>query len=254
MCEMAGSHQRVWMISMDGKTKKILIGIAVVAVAAIAVIAILGNDSYDYKAQAKENIDKFGYDAEIRNADVVKGTNVFGMSIIKVTGTFSSDGTEHKYELNTYSSHEPFSLYIDEKSYPIQTIGKSSYNFIVSELEPFEYTTDYGTYTESPDKGMRFVLADIVVKNVGYTDGLPVRAPEVVVADGNTYSRDYMATDRYSSSYSSLSDVTVAVGNEVRYCLVYQIPEDAEVASVDWEWMYFDLYGYVLDESLVVKA
>ncbi len=239
---------------MDGKRKKILIGVAVVVVVLVVVACALGSDSYDYKAQAKENIDKFGYDSDIRSADVVKGTNVFGMSIIKVTGTFVSDGAEHQYEMNTYSSHEAFSLYIDGTSYPIETIGKSSYNYTVSELAPFEYKLSTYTYTESPDEGMRFVLVDLVVKNVGYTDGLPVRAPEVKVANGNMYSYDYSATSHYSSSYSVLSDVSVVVGNEVRYCIVYQVPEGAEATSVEWEWMYFDLYGYVLDESLVVKA
>ena len=240
--------------SMDGKRKKILIGAAVVVVALIAVAAVFGNDTYDYKAQAKENIDKFGFDADVRSADVQKGTNIFGMSIIKVTGTFSSGGSEHKYEMNTYSNHEAFSPYIDEKSYPIDKIGKSSYNYTVSELAPFEYKMSTYTYTESPDEGMRFVLVDIVVKNVAYTDGLPVRAPEVELDNGNRYTHDYSATSRYSSSYSSLSDVTVSVGNEARYCLVYQVPEDAVVAGVEWDWMYFSLYGYVLDETLVVKA
>lgn len=239
---------------MDGKRKKILIGVAVVVVALVVVACVVGSDSYDYKAQAKENIDKFGYDSDIKSADVVKGTNVLGMSIIKVTGTFASGGSEHSYEMNTYSDHEPFSLYIDGTSYPIDVIGKASYNYAVSELDPFTYNTSYGTYTESPDEGMRFVLADIVVKNVGHTDGLNVRAPQVRVANGNAYSYDYIATVHYSSSYESLSDVTVALGNEVRYCVVYQVPEGTEVAGVDWEWLYFDLYGYVLDESLVVKA
>lgn len=239
---------------MDGKRKKILIGVAVVVVALVVVACAIGSDSYDYKAQAKENIDKFGYDSDIKSADVAKGTNLLGMSIIKITGTFASGGAEHQYELNTYSSHEAFSLYIDGTSYPIETIGKSSYNYAVSELDPFEYKLSTYTYTESPDEGMRFVLVDLVVKNVGYTNGLPVRAPEVKVASGNTYSYGYSATSHYSNSYSSLSDVAVAVGNEVRYCLVYQVPEDAVVASVEWEWMYFDLYGYVLDKSLVVKA
>ncbi len=239
---------------MNGKTKKILIGVVVVVVALVAVVAIVGSDSYDYKAQVKENVDKFGFDADVGKTDVAKGTNILGQSIIKITGTFISDGTEHKYELNTYSDHEAFSLYIDETRYPIDVIGKSTYNYAVSELDPFTYTTAYGTYTESPDDGMRFVLADIVVKNVAYTDGLPVRAPQVKATNGNTYSYDFTATRYYSNSYSSLSDVNVAVGNEVRYCLVYQIPEDVTVESVTWEWMYFDLYGYVLDESLAVKA
>jgi len=239
---------------MNGKTKKILIGAVIVVVALIAVVAIVGSDSYDYKAQVKENVDKFGFDADVSEADVVKGTNILGQSIIKITGTFVSDGTEHKYELNTYSDHEAFSLYVDGTSYPIDVIGKSSYNYALSELDPFTYTTTYGTYTESPDDGMRFVLADIVVKNVAYTDGLPVRAPQLKATNGNTYSYDFSATRNYSNSYSSLSDVAVAVGNEVRYCLVYQVPEDVSVDCMVWEWMYFDLYGYVLDESLVVKA
>lgn len=239
---------------MNGKTKKILIGAVVVVVALVAIVAIVGSDSYDYKAQVKENVDKFGFDADVSKADVVKGTNILGQSIIKVTGTFTSDGAEHKYELNTYSNHEAFSLYIDGTSYPIDVIGKSTYNYAVSELDPFIYTTTYGTYTESPDEGMRFVLADIVVKNVAYTDGLPVRAPQIKVTNGNTYSYDFSATRNYSNSYSSLSDITVAVGNEVRYSLVYQVPEGESVDSVEWEWMYFDLYGYALDESLAVKA
>ncbi len=239
---------------MKGKTKTILIIAAVVVVALIAVVAIAGSDNYDYKSQVKENVDKFGFAADVSSTDVVKGTNVFGQSIIKITGTFVSDGAEHKYEMNTYSDHEPFSLYIDGTSYPIDTIGKSSYNYALSELKPFTYTSTYGTYTESPDDGMRFVLADIVVKNVAYTDGLPVRAPQVKATNGNTYSYDFSATRNYSNSYSSLSDVSVAVGNEVRYCLVYQVPVGVTVDSVEWEWMYFDLYGYVLDESLVVKA
>ena len=239
---------------MNGKTKTILIVAAVVVVALIAVAAIANSDSYDYKSQVKESVDKFGFDADVNSTDVVKGTNLLGQSIIKITGTFVSDGEKHKYELNTFSDHEAFSLYIDGTSYPIDTIGKSSYNYAVSELKPFTYTSTYGTYTESPDDGMRFVLADIVVKNVAYTNGLPVRAPEVKATNGNTYSYDYSATGNYSNSYSSLSDVSVAVGNEVRYCLVYQVPVGVSVDSVEWEWLYFDLYGYVLDESLVVKA
>lgn len=238
---------------MDRKSK--VVATAVIAVVAILVLLIAGSstDDFDYRAQAKESIDPFGYDAEIITCEVEKGTNVFGVSIIGISGTFLYDGTEHTYRITTGNDHEVMLVNIDGEYYDLDTIGKASYNYRVDQIGSFEYIWGDGYVdVESPDEGKRFLLVTMIVKNVGHDAGLPVRAPDLEGADGNIYEYDWNATYYHPGSYTGLTGVSVGLGKEIEYCLVFEVPESVTGGEVFWSPMYIDLYGYVLDSTLEI--
>lgn len=230
------------------KTTKIIAGAAlVIVVVAVLALALGGSDDdYDYGAQAKQEIDKYGYDAVIGPIEVEKGTNIFGAYIIKVSGTFVSDGVEHTFQMTTSGEHDLQILRIDDRTFIGDEMGNAEYDYTISYIGPFQYTGSGGyTYTESPEDGNKFVLVRMTVKNVGHSDGLSVSVPDLVASDGNKYDYDWTPTYHYEDSYSGLSGVKVSVGNTVSYNVIYQIPEGLEAESVSWEDLYLELYGYV---------
>lgn len=234
------------------KTAKIAIGIVVVVVVVAAIaIAAGGSDDYDYKSQAQNEIDKYGYDAEVQDGFLVeKGVNGFGVSIIKVSGTFVSDGETHEFVMTTYTDHELATLEIDGYMFWGDDIGKAAYNYTLQEIGPFQYESLGMTFTEAPSDGMTFVLATITVENRGHEDGLSVMAPQFENSLGNLYSQDWSATDHHDSTYSDLSLTDVGLGNKVTYNLVFEVPEGTADGKVVWSNMDIDLYGYVLDPGL----
>ena len=122
------------------KTTKILVGIAAaVVLIAVLALAVGGSDDYDYGSQAKQEIDKYGYDSEELEFDVEKGVNALGVSIIKVEGTFSSDGTVHSFTMTTMDDHELVTLTIDDYTFWGGDMGDASYNYRVEEIGQFDY-------------------------------------------------------------------------------------------------------------------
>ena len=73
------------------KRTKILTGVLVVIVAMVVLaLAVGGSDDHDYGAQAKQEIDKYGYDAQDLVLEVERVNLVFGVSLIKLNGSFTS--------------------------------------------------------------------------------------------------------------------------------------------------------------------
>ncbi len=235
------------------KKHKVIVAVVAIAVIAVVLLAIGSEDDFDYKSQSKEVLDRFGYDTEIIDCEVEKGTNVFGVSIISISGTFVSDGKEHTFSVTTGADHEIMLVNIDGEYRDFENIGEATYNFRLSQIGSFEYEWGGGyTGTESPDAGKRFLLATVIVKNICHTGGLPIRAPELSGNDGNLYSYDWDATYHYQNSYTDYSDVSVGVGRTIQYNLIYQVPESVTGGDIVWDSMYIDLYGYVLDISLEI--
>ena len=238
---------------MEKKTKIILAVAVVVVVIAVIAIAASSSDDYDYEAQAKAQIDKYGYDSDVTVDSVEKGVNGFGMYIIKVTGTFVSGGESHTFTMTTFQDHEIATLDIDGRSFWGDSMGDATYNYSSKVIGPFTYQSSGGyTYTESPDSGMEFVLVTMVVKNVNHADGLSVNAPDFKNSLGNIYERDYSATSNHDNTYSSLSGMSIGIGNTVTYNLIYQVPVGMSEGEVVWDDMYLELYGYTLDRNLAV--
>lgn len=229
---------------------KVLAAVVVVIVVILAIAVAAGGDDHDYRSQAEQEIDKYGYDSTVTEYEVEKGINGFGVSIIKVSGTFVSDGEEHSFVMTTFSDHELATLEIDGRSFWGDDMGDASYNYTAEEIGPFGYESFGYTYTEEPDEGMTFVLVTLTVKNVGHTDGLTVTAPDFENSLGNIYSMDYSATSHHDSSYSDLSFTSIGLGNTVTFSLVYQVPEGTADGEVRWSDLDLDVYGYVLDLEL----
>lgn len=233
------------------KTSKIIIGVVVVIVV-IAVLALAagGSDDHDYRSQAKQEIDRYGYDAEIQTCDVQKGVNGFGVSIIRVSGTFVSDGESHEYVMTTYDDHELATLEIDGYTFWGDDIGKAAYNYTLQEIDAFEYESFGMTFTEEPGEGMTFVLATVTVENRGHGDGLLVQAPDFENSLGNLYDFDYSATTHHDGTYSDLMSAQIGLGNKVTFNLVYEVPEGTVDGEIVWSNLDVDVYGYVLDPTL----
>lgn len=234
------------------KTTKILVGIATaVVLIAVLALAVGGSDDYDYGSQAKQEIDKYGYDSEELEFDVEKGVNALGVSIIKVEGTFLSDGTVHGFTMTTMDDHELVTLTIDDYTFWGDDMGNASYNYRVEEIGPFDYESYGYTFTESPAEGMTFALVTLAIRNVGHADGLTVSVPEFANSLGNRYTYDPSATFNHDSTYSDLMLSSVGLGNTVVYTLIYEVPEGTvEGGEPVWSNMDLDVYGYVLDETL----
>lgn len=235
------------------KGTKILIGIVIIVlVVAVLAMAFSGDDDYDYRSQAEQEIDKYGYDSTVTVEDVEKGTNIFGVSLIKVTGTFVSDGETHSFVMTTYTDHTLSTLEIDGEVFLGDDMGLATYNFTAEEIGPFEYVSEYWgtTEVEEPEEGMTFVLVTLTVKNVGHEDGLTVDAPQFENSVGNLFYQDYSATEHHDSTYENLEFTKIGLGNSVTYTLVFEVPEGTADGSVHWSSMDIDLYGYMLDPSL----
>ena len=234
------------------KRTKILAGVLVVIVAVLVLaLAAGGSDDYDYGAQAKQEIDKYGYDAQDIEFEVEKGTNVFGVSLIKLTGTFSSGGEAHSFTMTTYADHELSTLDIDGRSFWGDDMGDAVYNFTVEEIGAFTHD-DYGFQdTESPAEGMTFALVTVTVRNVGHADGLTLTSPEFENSRGDLYSYDWSATTHHDDTWSNLSLMSLGLGNIATYNLVFEVPEGTvDGGRVAWSDLDLDVYGYVFDPTL----
>ena len=234
------------------KRTKILTGVLVVIVAvAVLALAIGGLDDHDYGAQAKQEIDKYGYDAQDLEFEVERGTNVFGVSLIKLTGTFTSDGEAHSFTMTTYTDHELATLEIDGRTFWGDDMGDAVYNFTVEEIGPFTHD-DYGFIeTESPAEGMTFALVTVTVKNVGHVDGLTLTVPEFENSLGDLYGRDWSATTHHDDTWANVSLMSLGLGNTATYNLVFEVPEGTvDGGRIAWSDLDLDVYGYVLDPTL----
>lgn len=234
------------------KRTKILTGVLVVIVAvAVLALAVGGSDDHDYGAQAKQEIDKYGYDAQDLEFQVERGTNVFGVSLIKLTGTFTSDGEAHSFTMTTYTDHELATLEIDGRTFWGDDMGDATYNFTVEEIGPFTHD-DYGFIeTESPAEGMTFALVTVTVKNVGHADGLTLTAPEFENSMGDLYGRDWSATTHHDDTWANVSLMSLGLGNTATYNLVFEVPEGTvDGGRIAWSDLDLDVYGYVLDPTL----
>lgn len=234
------------------KRTKILTGVLVVIVAvAVLALAVGGSDDHDYGAQAKQEIDKYGYDAQDLEFEVERGTNVFGVSLIKLTGTFTSDGEAHSFTMTTYTDHGLATLEIDGRTFWGDDMGDATYNFTVEEIGPFTHD-DYGfTETESPAEGMTFALVTVTVRNVGHVDGLTLTAPEFENSLGDLYGRDWSATTHHDDTWANVSLMSLGLDNTATYNLVFEVPEGTvDGGRIAWSDLDLDVYGYVLDPTL----
>ena len=222
----------------------------IVAVAVLA-LAVGGSDDHDYGAQAKQEIDKYGYDAQDLEFEVERGTNVFGVSLIKLTGTFTSDGEAHSFTMTTYTDHGLATLEIDGRTFWGDDMGDATYNFTVEEIGPFTHD-DYGfTETESPAEGMTFALVTVTVRNVGHVDGLTLTAPEFENSLGDLYGRDWSATTHHDDTWANVSLMSLGLDNTATYNLVFEVPEGTvDGGRIAWSDLDLDVYGYVLDPTL----
>ena len=222
----------------------------IVAVAVLA-LAVGGSDDHDYGAQAKQEIDKYGYDAQDLEFQVERGTNVFGVSLIKLTGTFTSDGEAHSFTMTTYADHELATLEIDGRTFWGDDMGDATYNFTVEEIGPFTHD-DYGFIdTESPAEGMTFALVTVTVRNVGHVDGLTLTAPEFENSLGDLYGRNWSATTHHDDTWANVSLMSLGLGNTATYNLVFEVPEGTvDGGRIVWSDLDLDVYGYVLDPTL----
>lgn len=230
------------------KAVKIIAGVVLVVIVVAALAIALSGPSddgeHDYEAQAKQEIDRYGYGAEIVTCEVDDQT-ILGAGLIIVTGTFLSEGQQHEYELTLDGSREVVWLYIDGNMMNTDKVGDAEYDYRTSALASFEYTTDGGyTFTEYPDDGMKFVLAEVIVRNAGHMDGLHVSIPDLAASDGNTYDYD-LSTFSYSETAGNLSELNLSVGNTVTFFVVYEIPEDVTAEEVLWDNSTVGIYGYV---------
>ena len=239
---------------MDMKTiEKILLAVGLLVVLGFAGLMLMGGDTddYDYPGQVQELTGKLGYDTvSVDVTEVEKGTNVLGVPIINVIGTFTDDEGVHDFKLNCDSDHDPDSIAIDGSIVLLDHLGDAVYNYAVSDLE--SVPDDIFGGTSYPDEGKRFVLVDVAVKNLGHSDGMGIDDPELVCAGGDRFGFDWDSTYSYSDTYPT--EMKLGLGNEYRYQLVYEIPADAEPEKVRWDGMTMDFRGYVLDESLEVSA
>lgn len=236
---------------LNKKTKIIIIGAAVLVVVVFVAIAASSSDDYDYESQAKAEIDKYGYDAENISFEIERGTNVFGVSLIKLTGTFESDGETHSFTMTTYTDHELATLEIDGSTFWGDDMGDATYNFSVKEIGPFTYESNGYVFDEEPADGMTFALVTLTVKNVGHQDGLTVTAPEFEDSEGNLHTMDWSATTHHDDSYSNLSYTSLGLGNSATFTMVFEVPDGTvEGGEVAWDSMDLDIYGYVLDPAL----
>ena len=198
------------------KRTKILTGVLVVIVAvAVLALAVGGSDDHDYGAQAKQEIDKYGYD------------------------------------MTTYTDHELATLEIDGRTFWGDDMGDAAYNFTVEEIGSFTHD-DYGFIeTESPAEGMTFALVTVTVKNVGHADGLTLTAPEFENSLGDLYGRDWSATTHHDDTWANVSLMSLGLGNTATYNLVFEVPEGTvDGGRIAWSDLDLDVYGYVLDPTL----
>ncbi|MDD3232695.1 MAG: hypothetical protein PHT00_00800 [Candidatus Methanomethylophilus sp.] len=137
--------------------------------------------------------------------------------------------------------------YVDESGYV-------AYNYkVVKTMTSFAYTYSSGgsEYTQAADDGMKYVVVDMITKNVNYDDRISPTAGTIqCISDSNlSYGCDYVATEEYSG-IDPFDYPDVIIGGSYSFILVFEIPEDAIITTVGYE--YTGLYNWVLDTSLPV--
>ncbi len=78
----------------------------VIIVVAVLALVTGGSDDSRFRDQTAEEIVKYGYDPKISDCKTQRNANVFGVSIVKVSGTFMFDGIDHRFVITVSTDYK----------------------------------------------------------------------------------------------------------------------------------------------------
>ena len=110
--------------------------------------------------------------------------------------------------------------------------NKGEYNYSLSNTTSFTYEGAFGTTTKNADAGKEFVVATITLKNLNHSDGISTNPFNFKLNVGGVmYSHD-LATYSHPGYKSTVS---LGVGSQYTFTVVFQVPLGSTGATLVWD-------------------